>query len=202
MEMPPRQSWARSSAAQGTENPTLRRTEPLPPLCKGGKKKAHLYKVTGLALNSARLKAPFKGAALRFQWSCFAIQVLLLQVEKEKLTQCSPEVSWLLPFPPSLEGLVLVGTHWGTAGTGIIISTCTIAVSTGISPASGTWAAHSSTFESSLYPKKIPTAVSWFISMLDEGELEQQQNHVRVDFSACSKAQVKQALLQPCGKTA
>lgn len=51
-------------------------------------------------------------------------------------------------------------------------------------------------------PKKIPTAVSWFISMLDEGELEQQQSHVRVDFSACSKAQVKQALLQPCGKTA
>lgn len=85
MEMPERQSWARSSAAQGTENPTLRRIEPLPPLCKGGrKKKAHLSKVTGLALNSARLKAPFKGTALNFQWSCFAIQLLLFYRWKRK----------------------------------------------------------------------------------------------------------------------
>lgn len=111
MEMPARRSWARSSAAQGTENPTLGRIEPLPPLCEGEKKKAHLYKVTGLALDSARLKAPFKGAALNFQWSCFHIQVLLLQVEKEKLTQ--ERVSLLFPFPPSLEGLVVVGSFTG-----------------------------------------------------------------------------------------
>lgn len=73
-----------------------------------------------------------------------------LQVEKEKLTQSSPQkVSLLLPFPPSL---VLVGIL--TAVSIIIIFTRTPAVSTGIFSASGIWADHSSTSEPHLYPPK------------------------------------------------
>lgn len=53
-----------------------------------------------------------------------------LQVEKEKLTQSSPQkVSLLLPFPPSL---VLLGTF--AAVSIIVIFTPTAAVSTGIFP--------------------------------------------------------------------
>lgn len=130
-------------------------------LCvKGEKKKAHLYKVTGLALNSARLKAPFKGTALEFQWSCFAIQVLFsifYRWKRKNLpTPVQPRESFLAVPISTLSGRAGAGgeLHWGTAVSIITILTRTIAISTEFFPASGIWADHSSTFEPNLYPKK------------------------------------------------
>lgn len=83
-----------------------------------------------------------------------------------------PREGFLAVPIPTLSGRTGGGGefHWGTAVSVIIIFTRTVAVSTGIFPASGIWADQSSSFEPKMYPKNDFNCLSWFISMLDERE--------------------------------
>lgn len=107
----------------------------------------------GLKLRSKAVPQSFNGVTFPSK-SCFTFcnLLLLLQVEKGTLTQCSvlapnllERASLLVLFPPFLEGLIGVSTraseklHWGAAASVITIFTHAACNSTGIFPASGVW---------------------------------------------------------------
>lgn len=81
----------------------------------------------------------------------------------------------LCPFLPSLEGLVLVGASLGDCCerySHFHLYNCSFHRDF---PCSGTWADHSSIFESNLYPKKDFSCFALVLTHAGgEGELEQQ----------------------------